>query len=148
MARKSKAKLSGKIPGRIVLDSGALTKLARDDEYSLGVWKQFSLHDWVSIVPAVILLEALTGDSARDAPENRLIKKLDNTVPCDEVQARVGARMRQRQSKGGRGDVPSGVDAAVAALAEISAPSVILTTDPDDLSALTDDSPMVRVVKV
>lgn len=118
----------------LVLDSGGLSALAGD---------RGKLHElrrrgmWPALVPTVVLTESLTGDHRRDFGVNRLVRACQ-VCPVDELLAREAARLRTAT---GRAGMISVVDALVAALASASADgtdSVVLTSDPGDLTLLAE----------
>jgi len=80
------------------------------------------------LVPSVVTVEALTGD-ARDAPVNQALKQvhLDETLPLDRTRA--AARLRQDTTA-------SAVDAVVAEAAARTRAAFLVTSDPDDMTAL------------
>ena len=79
-------------------------------------------------MPSVVLVESLTGNSARDAATHRLLKACDVAVGVSEGLARRAAALRYRARRG------SAVDALVVASAEPA--GCILTGDAEDLGAL------------
>lgn len=113
----------------VVLDSGALSRLAAD---------QTSLRElvarglWPAQVPVVVLAESLTGDHRRDFFTNRLLR-LCKIRDVDELQARDAARMR---TASGRAGTISAVDAIVVAQASGRRASTVITSDPGDIEAL------------
>lgn len=96
---------------------------------------------WSLLIPTVALVECLTGDPRRDANANRFIRAVGNFGPSDEQDARLAAERRHRTNN------PSVVDALVAAAAmRLSGPSIILTTDPNDLKKHVEGNENVRVL--
>jgi predicted nucleic acid-binding protein len=87
---------------------------------------------WPPQVPTVVLVEVLTGDHRRDFHENHLLR-MCQIRPVNEQMARDAARMRTATR---RADDISATDAVVAALACGLGDSVILTSDPTDLTDL------------
>ena len=77
---------------------------------------------------------------------NILVNYADNTIDCDEYLARVAGVLRSGPSK--RKHVPSGIDAIVAAVAASAQPSLLLTTDPEDMELLLANQPGVVVIGV
>ncbi|MGD9751920.1 MAG: PIN domain-containing protein [Acidimicrobiia bacterium] len=96
---------------------------------------------WPPQVPAVVLTEALTGDHRRDFQTNQLLR-MCQIRPVGEDLAREAAALRTGT---GRAASITATDAVVAALALRLQEPVVLTSDPDDLRALTTGQP-VRVV--
>ena len=82
------------------------------------------------LVPSVITVEALTGD-ARDAPINQTLKQVDvdEILPLDRT--RTAARLRQATAA-------TAVDAVVAEAAARTRAAFLVTSDPDDMTALLD----------
>ena len=113
-----------------VLDSGGVSRLA-GDRAVLTV-----LRDGGQLppeVPAIVLVECLTGDARRDHAVNRLLA-MSMVRPVDEPLARCAADLRGRTGRAGE---ITATDAVVAALAERVESAVIVTSDPKDLTDLT-----------
>jgi predicted nucleic acid-binding protein len=115
----------------LVLDSGGVTALA-SDRARLEELRRRNL--WPAQVPTAVLVEALTGDHRRDFPVNRLLRACQLRT-TDEAQAREAARLRA--ATGPAGPI-SAVDAVVAAFATTRLDSLVLTSDPADLTALAE----------
>lgn len=113
----------------VVLDSGALSRLAADQP-SLRELAARGL--WPAQVPAVVLTESLTGDHRCDFFTNRLLR-LCKVRDVDELQARDAARMRTATGHAG---TISAVDAVVVAQAAVRRASTVVTSDPGDIEAL------------
>ena len=113
----------------LVLDSGGIGALA-GDRARLAELRRRGL--WPAQVPAVVLVEALTGDHRRDHPTNRLLRACQ-VRDVDEHLARSAARLRTAT---GRAGTLSAVDAVVAAYADTCTEPIVLTSDPADLTAL------------
>lgn len=114
---------------RIVLDSGGVSALLAD-RFQLA-----ELQDrgwWPAEVSTAVLAECLTGDHRRDVRANRLLRTC-LVRPVTESQGREAARLRTATGRAGK---ISAVDALVVALASERRESVVLTSDPRDLSAL------------
>lgn len=114
----------------VVLDSGAISALAKDRD-KLAVTRR--RNHWPPLVPAVTLVEALTGDQRRDVAANRLVRSC-LVVEVDEVTSRRAARLRTAT---GRAGTISAVDAIVVATAEHRSDPLVLTSDPRDIAALS-----------
>lgn len=113
----------------LVLDSGAVTRLAARSRHALALILALRGEGlWPPMVPAVVLVECLQGHAARDANENRLLKTCDIAETVPEAVARRAALLRRLARRG------SAVDALVVAFAEPD--GTVLTSDPDDLGAL------------
>jgi predicted nucleic acid-binding protein len=113
----------------LVLDSGGVTALAGQRARLAELHRRGT---WPPQVPADVLVEALTGDHRRDFHENHLLR-MCQVRPVNERIARDAARMRTAT---GRADSISATDAIVAAFAIGLGDSVVLTSDPSDLSDL------------
>ena len=116
----------------VVLDSGAVTRLARQDRLTaarIGSLKRRGI--WPPVVPSVVLVECLTGRQRIDAVTNRFLKGCDVEEQLTEQIARNAGRLRDRT---GRASEISAVDAVVIAVAEPD--GIVLSTDPEDLGAL------------
>lgn len=125
----------------LVLDSGAVTKLARRDRQTaaiIGVLRRDGL--WPPVVPSVVIVESVTGRPAPDANTNRLLRTCDIVTELPEQTARRAALLRSRAKQG------SAVDALVIAIAEPG--NVVLTGDPADLRALAANAEHVRVEEI
>lgn len=113
----------------LVLDSGGVTALAGQRARLAELRRRDA---WPPQVPTVVLVEVLTGDHRRDFHENRLLR-MCQIRPVNERTARDAARLR---TASGRTDEISATDAIVAALAVSIGDSVVLTSDPTDLTDL------------
>jgi hypothetical protein len=122
----------------LVLDSGAITHLARRSPRSAAVIMALRREDlWPPIVPTPVMVESLTGRSDRDAATNRLLKTCDLEERLPAARARRAALLRSRARRG------SAVDAIVVAAAEPG--GTVLTQDIDDLTALASHSDRVKI---
>lgn len=113
----------------LVLDSGGVTALA-GQRARLAELRQRGF--WPPLVPTVVLVEVLTGDHRRDFHENHLLR-MCQIRSVDEQTARDAARMRTAT---GRADDISATDAIVAEYAVSLGDSLVLTSDPTDLTDL------------
>lgn len=113
----------------LVLDSGGISALAGQRAKLMELRRQGL---WPAQVPAVVLAEALTGDHRRDFHANRLLRACQ-VRDITEPQAREAARLRTAT---GRASAITATDAIVAAFASASPGAIVLTSDPDDLTAL------------
>jgi predicted nucleic acid-binding protein len=132
---------------RCVLDAGGLTALCGASQRARAWLRWVVEHGGEVVIPTPVLVEATTGDAGRDAEVNRILRGLERAAGVlrapDEATARLAGRLRFRA----RGD--DGIDALVAAAAASEAsPSVVLTSDPGDLSRLLADQPQVAVRRV
>ncbi len=86
------------------------------------------------MVPTAVLVEALTGQP-QDAAVNHRVRRA-RTEPLDEPLARSAAALRKSHP------AASVTDAAVAATAARWGSLAVLTSDPNDLTALLANTPI------
>lgn len=112
-------------PGpRLVLDSGGLIALSRDDPRARAFLATRGGAE--VIVPAVVVAETVRGN-ARDAAVNRILAAIGNVVSVDEALARsAGSLIGSTKSEAGA------VDALVVASSAAAGGGIILTSDVDD----------------
>jgi predicted nucleic acid-binding protein len=127
-------------PERLILDSGAIIAWSRGDVRTRGMLQRAVELGLDVRVPVVVLAETLRG-SARDAPVNRVLRAVD-VLPTVEAVGRGAAALL------GRTGTENIADALVAAEAVESAATTLLTTDPDDLTALLSDRAGITVQRV
>jgi hypothetical protein len=113
----------------LVLDAGGVSALA-GQRARLDALRRRGL--WPAQIPAVVLVEVLTGDARRDYQANMLVK-LSQVRGVTEPLAREAARLRTLT---GRAGTISVTDAVVVAYAATRIDPVVLTSDPGDLAAL------------
>jgi hypothetical protein len=126
---------------RLVLDSGAVTRLARPDQSAvalIAVFKRDGL--WPPAVPSVVLVESLGGRQQTDALTHRFLKTCDLVEMLPEPLARRAAALRARAGQG------SALDAVVVAMAEPG--GTVLGGDIRDLGALAAHADGVGVHRV
>ena len=126
--------------GRLILDSGAVIGWSRGDQDVRELLRLAIARNLELWVPVVVLAETLRGGTS-DAPVNRVLKST-GTRPTDASIGRQAGRLLG-VTKG-----RNTADALVAAEAIYAPGSAVLTSDPDDLSALLIDHPDVDVVRV
>ena len=113
----------------VILDSGAVTHLASRHQRTVASLQFDAMRDsWPTVVPAIVLVECLTGRQRTDASVNRFLKKC---VVMDGPQESLARRAGTLRAKARRG---SAVDAVVVAMAEPG--GTVLTGDTGDLRAL------------
>lgn len=126
----------------LILDSGGLTALA-GQRAKLAELRGRGL--WPAQIPSVVLTEALTGDHRRDFTTNRILRACQ-VRDVGELMARAAAHLRTATGRAGR---ISAVDAVVVAHAASIPESIVLTSDPDDLTALAGTAPQgIRFVRL
>ena len=113
----------------LVLDSGGLSRLAARNRRAAALISSLVDQElWPPVVPTVVLIESLHGESGRDANPNRLLKTCIIEPAVSEATARRAAQLRRKARTG------SAVDALVVAVAEPG--GTVLTGDRADLEAL------------
>jgi hypothetical protein len=127
-----------------VLDSGGLTGLIGRAQRARATLRWIVESAGSIVVPTPILAECTTGDPARDAELNRILRVLQRASTSlrspDERTARRAGQLRFRARAG------DGIDALVAAeAAGDGRPCVVLTSDPADLRRLLATEPQVAV---
>jgi predicted nucleic acid-binding protein len=115
----------------LVLDAGGVSALAGQRARLMELRRR---GYWPAQVPSVVLAEALTGDHRRDYHANRLMRACQ-VRNVTEPLAREAARLRTAT---GRPGTISATDAIVTAFASICTGPVVLTSDPRDLTALSE----------
>lgn len=137
MAR-SRRRTQAPPPQRLILDSGAVIALSRNDlraRAALAAAREAGID--VSI-PSVVIAETVRG-SANDAKVDRVIKSIGEVTAADENAGRMaGALLGAARST-------STVDALVVASAIEVGGGVVLTGDPDDLEPLAAGHPEVVI---
>ena len=113
----------------LVLDSGGVSRLAARTKTAAALIAALVEQQlWPPVVPTMVLVESLHGDSGRDANTNRFLKTCIIEVEVSEATARRAAQLRRLAGTG------SAVDALVVAVAEPG--GTVLTGDQADLEAL------------
>jgi predicted nucleic acid-binding protein len=137
MAR-SRRRTQAPPPQRLILDSGAVIALSRNDGRARAALTAAWEAGIEVSIPAVVVAETVRG-SAKDAPVNRVIKAVGEVTVVDERAARsAGTLLGATRSN-------STVDAIVVASAIELGGGVVLTGDPDDLGMLAADHPEVVI---
>ena len=138
MAKRRRRSPATPAPERLILDSGAVIALARDDPRARAVltaaWK---IGADVSI-PAIVLADTVRG-SGEDAPVNRVVKAVGQVLPVDEPVGRTAGSLLAASGTN------AAVDAVVVASAMAVGGAVVLTGDPDDLGPLAAGHPQVVI---
>jgi predicted nucleic acid-binding protein len=137
MAR-SRRRTQAPPPQRLILDSGAVIALSRNDGRARAALAAAWEAGIEVSIPAVVVTETVRG-SAKDAPVNRVIKAVGEVTIVEERTARsAGALLGATRSS-------STVDAVVVASAIELGGGVVLTGDPDDLGPLAAGHPEVVI---
>jgi predicted nucleic acid-binding protein len=125
----------------VVLDSGAVTRLAERSRWALAMIAALREQDlWPPLVPSVVLVECLTGADPRDAAQHRFVRTCEVVDGVPMSVARRAAWLRTQARTG------PAVDAVVAATAEPG--GAVLTGDVADLRALAGYTVGVTVERV
>lgn len=123
-------------PQRLILDSGAVIALSRNDLRARATLTAAREAGVEMVIPSVVIAETVRG-STRDASVNRVIKAVGEVVVASEMTGRTaGALLGAARSA-------STVDALVIASAIEAGGGVVLTSDPGDLAPLADGHPEV-----
>lgn len=129
---------------RLILDSGGVIALSRGSGDARAALDRARRDGFIVAIPTPVIAEVHRG--GRDhALIDRIINAVDVAIPTSEATARLAGAL---QAVAGLADA---VDAIVAAEALNAAPSVILTSDPDDIRRLLEgqaESPRVVVIRV
>ena len=124
----------------LVLDSGAVTRLARRSQETAATIAAFVRDGiWPPLVPSVVLVECLSGRQRNDVLTNRFLKTCEIV---EEVPQRLARRAAVLRASAGRG---SAVDALVVAVAEPG--GAVLSGDLADLRALAAHADDVIVLR-
>lgn len=126
----------------MILATGALVGLSRRSNRVLALLDDAQRSGSDVLVPAGALTESLRG-GRRDALIDRLLKG-----PRTEVAAHDVASARSAGKLLGRTRTSGAIDALVVAVAIRRRPSMIATSDPDDITLLADGYDDVTVVQV
>lgn len=118
-----------------MLDADGLVKLAHGDVVARSYYEDARAADGNVIAAASTLTEVLRG-GPRDAPVHRILNKI-TIVPVDARRARAAGELLGKARLSGH---RCALDALVAAIAlDQPRPVIILTSDPRDLTRLTDE---------
>ncbi len=147
MPLRRKARLPAGTKGTLVLDSGAITKVALADLLACSIVEDLSGRGWTVCIPAAALVEVITGRAKTDAPIERLIKQVGNLLDCGERLAKAAGVLRTKEVRRKKLP-PSGIDAIVAAATIACQPAIVLTTDADDMGALLVAAELATVIRV
>jgi predicted nucleic acid-binding protein len=139
--RGPRRRLRRETTGIVIIDSGAVSRVAGGAGTALVILRALVERGWRLVVPAVVLVECLTGDSRRDADVNRFLHAVGDVSPTSESHARAASALRYRSGN------TSVIDGLVAEAAK-RAPgfAIVMTTDPDDIERLVGKDEHVRIV--
>lgn len=127
----------------LILDSEGVSKLIARDR-GLNEWLSAArAEDTPVIASAVTLVEAVAPKSDVRAADYALSRI--RVVNATAAHAKVATGLLRKAGLHGH---RYALDALVAATALAAGGGVVLTSDPDDLAALLDGQPAVRVVKI
>lgn len=124
---------------RLILDSGAIFAWASGSERVRRFVQRAVAEQALVLVPAVVVAETTRG-GARDAPVNRVLKAIDEIDAIGEITAREAGRLLAA-----RRNSNVTIDALVVATAARREPTIILTGDLADITALAAGYRHVRV---
>lgn len=124
---------------RLVLDSGAVIALARNDVRARSVLQAAWEAGARVSIPVVVLAETVRG-RPDDAPVNRIVKAVGDYIEVTEADGRTaGHRL-------GETGMSSTIDAIVVACTDRTGGGAILTGDAGDLRQLAEGNTSIRVV--
>jgi predicted nucleic acid-binding protein len=125
---------------KIVLDTGGVEALAPIDERRRARLRVLRQQTDDIVLPAAVLAESvLTGHPGHDFHVQRLLE-LVNITEIDAYAGHTAGALRRAAMSAGHEPPPTGVDAIVAAAADIAATHddvTIVTSDRDDLELLS-----------
>ena len=124
----------------LILDSGAVIALSRGDRTVRKVLEAAQEAGGEVIVPPVVVAQTIRG-----GPGDTRINRLLQTVWVPFVGKRVAIAAGRLLGGAGLSDA---ADAQVMAEAIRSGPSILLTSDPDDMARLAAGRSDVRIVRI
>ena len=138
MARTRRRRPTQPPPTRLVLDSGAVIALSRNDVRARAVLAAAWEAEAEVFIPSVVLAETVRG-STPPALVNRVVRAVGEICVADEATGRLAGCLL------GSAESTSSVDALVVANAIGLGGGVILTGVPQDLGALAGEHPAVEI---
>ena len=123
---------------RLILDAGAVIALSHGDQRVRSTFETADKAGVQMSVPAVVVAETVRG-SAKDAPVDRVLKRINQVDIANEAIGRLAGRLL------GAVQSSSTVDAIVVATAVEAGGAVVLTGDPGDLGPLAARHPEVVI---
>ncbi|HET7018842.1 MAG TPA: PIN domain-containing protein [Streptosporangiaceae bacterium] len=129
------ARLRDGIGGTLVLDAEGLVKLSKGHPAALARTRTAYLRYAEVVTAATTLTEVLRG-GARDAPLHRILNRV-KVIAVDAAQARAAGELLGRTGLSGH---RCALDALLATVAMTQPrPVILLTSDTDDMTKLTDE---------
>lgn len=126
--------------GTIVLDSGAVIGLSRNDRRLKRIIAAARTDGAEFRVPTVVVAETVRGNGPRDAPVNLVLAQVEPRYPLTETIARTAGQLL-----GAARSSATTIDALIVAEALDCTPSMIWTSDATDLRQLLGDHPGVSI---
>jgi len=126
--------------GRLILDSGAVIAWQRGRP---SVWARIAeaaRQGMPLVIPAVVVAECVRG-----GPGDAMIHRLLATARVPLIGTRIALQAGRLLGEAG---ISATIDALIVAEAIGGGPSVILTSDPDDIKALVGDRAHVQVIAI
>ncbi len=124
---------------RLVLDSGAIIALARNDARARSVLQAAWEAGAKVSIPVVVLAETVRG-RRDDAPVNRIVKAVGDFIEVTQQDGRTAGHLL------GDTGMSSTIDAIVVASADRTGGGAILTGDPGDLRRLAEHIASIGIV--
>jgi len=124
----------------LILDTGAVLAIMRRDKVVRALLASAQRRGILLVVPPVVVTQVIRG-GPRDAEANRLFE----SVYLSFTGARVARAAGSLLAVSGLSDA---ADAQIVAEAQRLAPSVIMTSDPDDIRLLASTLRGVRVIVI
>jgi predicted nucleic acid-binding protein len=129
------------VAGRLILDSGGLSSLAAGERRAIAWVYRATQSQMLLGIPAPVLAETLTGQK-RDAPVHRVIRAHHTVLDTTESIATMAGGLSYRAAR-----PEMTIDAIVVATAAKFPHSIVLTSDPDDLTLLASYCPEAGLAK-
>lgn len=129
--------MAGRVPvgGSLILDAHGLVQLANGDRLARALVRRAGLRNAAVVTAASTLAEVLRG-GPKDSPLHRALKWV-TVVPIDQEYGRAAGELLGSTGLSGH---QHALDALLAAVAlSQQRPAVLLTSDPDDMSVLTEE---------
>jgi len=127
------------IAERLILDSGAVIALSRNDARARSVLTAAWEAGVDVSIPVVVLAETVRG-RPEDAPVNRVIKAVGDFIEVTESDGRTAGHLLADA------EMSATIDAIVVASSERTGGGAILTGDPGDLGRLAEQTASISIV--